>query len=102
MKESIPWREATQKLIGAKSSSEEDLLAAVSSKVTFKDAGAKSRIVAGLHWLGILSDKKTTPRGNPLDTLCATLEEKMAYQEGERDLVVCTCCCFAPRLMDRI
>jgi saccharopine dehydrogenase (NADP+, L-glutamate forming) len=87
MKESIPWREATQKLIGAKSSSEEDLLAAVSSKVTFKDAGAKSRIVAGLHWLGILSDKKTTPRGNPLDTLCATLEEKMAYQEGERDLV---------------
>jgi saccharopine dehydrogenase (NADP+, L-glutamate forming) len=37
--------------------------------------------------VGILSDKKTTPRGNPLDTLCATLEEKMAYQEGERDLV---------------
>jgi saccharopine dehydrogenase (NADP+, L-glutamate forming) len=28
------------------------------------------------------------PKGNPLDTLCATLEEKMAYEEGERDFVV--------------
>ena len=28
------------------------------------------------------------PKGNPLDTLCATREEKMAYKEGERDFVV--------------
>jgi saccharopine dehydrogenase (NADP+, L-glutamate forming) len=27
-----------------------------------------------------------------LDTLCATLEEKMAFEEGERDLVVCIIC----------
>jgi len=27
------------------------------------------------------------PKGNPLDTLCATLEEKMAYEDGERDFV---------------
>jgi len=38
--------------------------------------------------VGIFSDSKITPKGNPLDTLCATLEEKMAYEEGERDLVV--------------
>lgn len=50
MKEPVPWREATQKLLGASSSSEEDLLAAISSKVTFKNADAKNRVVAGLHW----------------------------------------------------
>ena len=38
--------------------------------------------------VGIFSDTKITPKGNPLDTLCATLEEKMAYEEGERDFVV--------------
>lgn len=31
---------------------------------------------------------KITPRGNPLDTLCATLEQKMQFGEGERDLVM--------------
>ena len=38
--------------------------------------------------VGIFSESKITPKGNPLDTLCATLEEKMAYEEGERDFVV--------------
>ncbi|KAH7141266.1 Saccharopine dehydrogenase [Dactylonectria estremocensis] len=87
MKEPIAWKEATKSLLGASSSSEEDLLAAVSSKTTFKNDDEKAQLVAGLKWLGIFSDTKTTPRGNPLDTLCATLEQKMAYEEGERDLV---------------
>lgn len=30
------------------------------------------------------SSEKITPRGNPLDTLCATLEKKMQFEEGER------------------
>ncbi len=33
----------------------------------------------------------TTPvhrRGNYLDTLCATLEDKMMYAKGERDMVM--------------
>lgn len=38
--------------------------------------------------MGVFSDAKITPKGNPLDTLCATLEEKMQFEEGERDLVV--------------
>lgn len=29
-----------------------------------------------------------TPRGNALDTLCATLEAKMQYGPNERDLVM--------------
>ncbi|KAL2756179.1 hypothetical protein ACRALDRAFT_1063812 [Sodiomyces alcalophilus JCM 7366] len=87
LKEPIAWKEATKQLIGASSSSESDLVAAVSSKTTFKSAEEKEQLVAGLKWLGVFSDTKITPRGNPLDTLCATLEQKMAYEEGERDLV---------------
>lgn len=36
----------------------------------------------------MFSEDKITPRGTPLDTLCATLEQKMQYEPGERDLVV--------------
>lgn len=36
----------------------------------------------------MFSDTPITPRGNPLDTLCATLEEKCQYGPGERDLVL--------------
>jgi len=44
--------------------------------------------LAGLRWLGIFSSEKIIPKGNPLDTICATLEKKMQYGEGERDLVI--------------
>ncbi|KAL6813079.1 saccharopine dehydrogenase [Trichoderma sp. SZMC 28013] len=87
-KQPIPWKEATQKLLNAPSSSEADLVAAVSSKTTFKDDEEKARLISGLKWIGIFSDANITPRGNPLDTLCATLEEKMQYEEGERDFVM--------------
>lgn len=81
------WKDATALLIGAKSSSEADIVAKISELTKFKDEEDKARILAGLKWCGLFSDKETTPRGNPLDTLCATLEELMQYEEGERDLV---------------
>ncbi|KAI8057683.1 Saccharopine dehydrogenase [Syncephalis plumigaleata] len=46
------------------------------------------RILDGMKWLGLFSDTKVHRRGNNLDTLCATLEEKMMYEEGERDMVM--------------
>jgi len=88
LKEPIPWKEATKKILGASSAGETDLLWAISSKTNFKDTDSKNQLVAGLKWLGIFSDEKITPKGNPLDTLCATLEEKMQFEEGERDLVM--------------
>jgi len=88
LKEPITWKEATQKILGATSSSEKDLIWAISSKTTFKDNDEKDRLIAGLQWVGIFSDSKIVPKGNPLDTLCATLEEKMQFDEGERDLVI--------------
>lgn len=44
--------------------------------------------MAGLRWIGVFSQQeKTIPRGTPLDTLCATLEKKCRYEEGQRDFV---------------
>jgi len=50
LKEPIAWKDATQKILGATSSSESDLLWAISSKTKFKDNDEKSRLVAGLKW----------------------------------------------------
>ncbi|KAI9933017.1 Saccharopine dehydrogenase [NADP(+), L-glutamate-forming] [Aspergillus wentii] len=84
----IAWKEATQKVLGATSSSEKDLEWAISSKHTFANNEERNRILGGLRWIGLFSDEQTIPRGNPLDTLCATLEKKMQYAPHERDLVM--------------
>ena len=45
-------------------------------------------ILTGFKWLGLFSDKAMVfRRGNSLDTLCGTLESKMMYEPGERDMV---------------
>lgn len=87
-KKPLTWAEATQKIIGASSKKEFDLAWAISSKTSFKDTQEKDRILSGIKWLGLLSDTPITPRGNPLDTLCATLEAKMQYEKDERDMVM--------------
>ncbi|OTA78243.1 hypothetical protein M434DRAFT_402268 [Hypoxylon sp. CO27-5] len=88
LKQPITWKEATQEILGTSSSNQSDLESAIVSKATFDSPEEKSRILSGLRWIGLFSDEKITPRGNPLDTLCATLEKKMQYEEGERDLVM--------------
>ncbi|KAF2795308.1 Saccharopine dehydrogenase [Melanomma pulvis-pyrius CBS 109.77] len=82
------WKDATAKIVGAASDKEEDIISAISSKASFASAEEKSRILDGLRWIGLFSSQEITPRENPLDTLCATLEEKMQYEEGERDFVM--------------
>ena len=88
LKEPISWKEATQKILTATSSSEQDLKWAIFSKAQFKDTEEKERIIAVLRWVSIFSDEKILPHGNPLDTLCATLEKKMQFEKDERDLVM--------------
>ncbi|KAK9455264.1 Saccharopine dehydrogenase [Dipodascopsis uninucleata] len=84
----IPWKEAFAKIIGAPSSTESDLIATIEKKATFKDDEDKTRILNGIKWLGLMSDEPITPKGNPLDTFCATLENLMQYEDGERDFVM--------------
>jgi saccharopine dehydrogenase-like NADP-dependent oxidoreductase len=56
---------------------------------SFPDASEEARILSGMRWIGLFSSTIVTPRaGNLLDTLCARLEALMAYEEGERDLVM--------------
>jgi saccharopine dehydrogenase (NADP+, L-glutamate forming) len=82
------WRDATAKIVGATSDKEEDIIWAISSRTKFKDNEEKDRILDGLRWIGLFSEQEIHARGNPLDTLCATLEEKMQFEEGERDFVM--------------
>ncbi|KAK8225613.1 Apo Saccharopine reductase [Phyllosticta capitalensis] len=84
----LSWREVTQRVLGASSAGESDLVWAISSKTSFADTDEKNRILNGLRWIGMFSEVPVEPRGNPLDTLCATLEKKMQYTKGERDMVM--------------
>lgn len=83
-----PWNKALAELVGAKSSSEQDIIDKINQLTKFKSPEDQERILAGFRWLGLFSENQITPRGNPLDTLCATLEELMQYEKGERDLVI--------------
>ncbi|KID95836.1 saccharopine dehydrogenase, partial [Metarhizium majus ARSEF 297] len=84
----ITWREATQAVLGTASPDPKELEAAIVAKAEFDSPEDRERILSGLRWIGIFSDEKITPRGNPLDTLCAVLEQKMQFEEGERDMVM--------------
>ena len=85
--EPISWKQVLAKQIGSKSDDEQDLIAIICHKASLQGDLAK-RIIAGFRWLGLFSDTLVHLRGNLLDTLCATLEEKMQYEPGERDMVM--------------
>ncbi|KAI9782027.1 MAG: Saccharopine dehydrogenase [NADP(+), L-glutamate-forming] [Peltula sp. TS41687] len=84
----LSWEEVLRRMLNSSSSAQSDLIWAISSRSSFADTAEKDRIIAGLRWLGLFSDDKIIPRGNPLDTLCATLEQKMQYGPEERDMVM--------------
>lgn len=84
----LTWQDATAKILGTAFGGEKDLTWAIQSKTKFKDTAEKERIISGLKWIGLYSTEPIIPRGNPLDTLCATLEKKMQYGPQERDMVM--------------
>ena len=87
LKTKTTWKEAFAKIVGASGSSESDLTAAVTSKGNYSKEN-EERILAGLRWVGLFSDETIEPRGTALDCLCASLEKKMQYEKGERDMVM--------------
>ena len=65
------------------------LIAKVSELAKFPSSEEEQRIISGLRWVGLFDSKAPVEaRGNLLDTLCATLEKKMAYEKGEKDMVM--------------
>lgn len=65
-----------------------DLTTAITSRTSFESVQAKQEVIDGLKWIGLYSDHRAVQRGNPLDTVCGLLEEKLKYKAGERDTVI--------------
>ncbi len=84
----ITWAKAMQNILGSEDDSEQALRRAITKKATFNSIEEEERILAGLKWLGLFSSDHPEKRGNALDTLCATLERKMQFEKGERDLLL--------------
>jgi len=84
----LTWKETLARALRIESTSEEDLISAITQITTFSSETEMSRIINGLRWIGLFSNEKVIPRGNLLDTLCATLEQKMQYGPNERDMVM--------------
>lgn len=82
----ISWLQLLSKLLGTSENAKaiEDAIVAKAS-LTGEE---KSRVLKGLKWLGFYSTAAIEKRGTLLDTLCATLEKKMKFEEGERDMIM--------------
>ena len=50
--------------------------------------GISEAAFAALDWLGCFSDLPVAPAPGPLDSFCELLKTRLAYQPGERDMVV--------------
>lgn len=83
----ITWSAVLAKAIDIETTDEQELAKHVLSKTGLSGEEGQ-RILAGLRWLGMFSQTNVHLRGNLLDTLCATLEEKMQYENDERDMVM--------------
>ncbi|TDZ44866.1 Saccharopine dehydrogenase [Colletotrichum trifolii] len=87
-REDVTLKELLRRAVGADSDEEGALISRIQELCAFSNDEEMERIVSGLRWIGLFSDRKVTPRGNLLDTLCAELEKLMSFQPGERDLVM--------------
>lgn len=80
------WRESFAKLLKCGSSIEELHNEVV--KRTGISGEKKDRILKGFKWIGLFSEEQPPQAGNYLDCLAKTLEKKMKYAEGERDMII--------------
>jgi saccharopine dehydrogenase (NADP+, L-glutamate forming) len=84
----ITWRQVLANILNT-TDDEQSLSQAILQKSPIESESEIERIFHGFKWLGLFSDINVTKRAsNLLDTLCATLEQKMAYGENERDMVL--------------
>ena len=65
------------------------LVAKIKELSAFSSETEAMQVLSGMRWIGLFSSDPAPVRsGNLLDTLCARLEEIMAFEPGERDLVL--------------
>ncbi|KAJ5267858.1 aminoadipic semialdehyde synthase [Penicillium angulare] len=88
--DTLTWAQLTAYLLGlSQSATEIEIQSAITRKASFLFPAEVPRVLSGLHWMGLFSTTtRIDPRGTPLDTFCTLLEEKMAYNDGESDMVI--------------
>ncbi|KAH6971547.1 saccharopine dehydrogenase [Ilyonectria sp. MPI-CAGE-AT-0026] len=88
LKDGMTWSQLQQRVTGASSSSEVDLITKVKELCNLSSSAEQDEILLGLRWMGLFSNEIAPLRGNPLDTLSGRLEEICSFQPGERDMVM--------------
>ena len=84
----LSWLEVTARTIGCSEITEAAVVEKIKSLAGFPSEAEEERIISGMRWFGMFSKDPVTPRGNSLDTLCATLEKLLVYGPEERDMVI--------------
>jgi saccharopine dehydrogenase (NADP+, L-glutamate forming) len=88
LKDGMTWAQIQQRVTGAGSPAEADLVAKIDQLGSFTSEYERDKILSGLRWMGLFSDERPDIRENLLDTLSAQLEKLCSFQPGERDLVM--------------
>ncbi|KAF7560944.1 hypothetical protein G7046_g3190 [Stylonectria norvegica] len=84
----LTWAQIQQRVTGAASPSETDLIQKVDQLCDFASPEEREMIISGLRWMGLFSSEIPTMYATLLDTLSAQLERLCSFQPGERDLVI--------------
>ncbi|PYH96674.1 Saccharopine dehydrogenase [Aspergillus ellipticus CBS 707.79] len=88
----LTWLQLTGQLLGLQNSaSVADVQDVVNKRLTvfLSDKEEVERVVSGLRWIGLFdAGTHVDGRDTPIETLCAVLERRMAYESGERDMIV--------------
>ncbi|KAM0302575.1 hypothetical protein ACHAPM_004577 [Fusarium culmorum] len=84
----MSWPEIQQKVTGAVSDTEADLVARVDEICTFSSPAQRNKVLAGLKWMGLFSGEVPIIRETLLDTLSDRLSMLCSFQPGERDLLM--------------
>ncbi|XP_027057225.1 alpha-aminoadipic semialdehyde synthase, mitochondrial-like isoform X1 [Pocillopora damicornis] len=79
----LPWKQVLAKLVGKPDASDSELYS-----VVFEKVGKDPARMQAIKDLGLLSEEPILQQKSPLDTLCLYLTDKLAYKEGERDMVL--------------
>ncbi len=81
--ENLPLKDVTAKLLGADKT---EVIKKTSETIKLAE---DSRVMSNLKWLGLFDDIRVKPeQWTYLDILSARMQEMMAYQKGERDMIV--------------
>ncbi|RYP46294.1 hypothetical protein DL768_007461 [Monosporascus sp. mg162] len=88
LKPGMTWSQIQQKVTGAASGVETELVSKVDKLCSFRSPAEREQVITGLRWMGIFSDDQAPVRGTLLDTISARLHELCRFEPGERDLVI--------------